>query len=115
MSKLPAPGPDQAFCIVSALESGFINLPLDYLIDTAQASERAKIPCLTFLLRHSKARSTFLFDLGTRKDISSLTPRYIQRIEEMTFMDEPDRDSGKPSVTCVPVANSYTIMKWCQP
>ncbi|KAI0745033.1 Metallo-hydrolase/oxidoreductase [Earliella scabrosa] len=85
MSDLPAHTPDQAYCRVSALEGGFVNLPLDYIIDTAQSGERAHLPSLSFLLRHTKNDDKLVFDLGIRKDVQNFTPAYLERIKHMTF------------------------------
>ena len=82
---LPADKPGQAYCLVSALEAGFCELPLEYLIDTAKPGERANLPCLAFLLRHTKTNETFVFDLGIRKDHENFTPAYLERIRHMTF------------------------------
>ncbi|THV05293.1 Metallo-hydrolase/oxidoreductase [Dendrothele bispora CBS 962.96] len=83
MSSLPPPSPDQAFCHVSALESGFIDLPLHLVLSTADPSLNQKIiaPSLSFLIRHSKhTDKNFLFDLGIRKDWESYPPSVVQRI-----------------------------------
>ncbi|KAM5543181.1 hypothetical protein V8D89_003055 [Ganoderma adspersum] len=84
-TELPADKPGQAYCLVSALEAGFCELPLDYIIDTAKPGERVNLPCLAFLLRHTKTDETFVFDLGIRKDHENLTPGYLERIHQMTF------------------------------
>lgn len=93
MSDLPAHSSDQAYCVVSALEAGFVDLPLDYLIDTAKAGERQKIPSLSFLLRHTKNNDTLVFDLGIRKDLQSFTPEYLERIRQMTFICTVPKDA----------------------
>ncbi|KAI0743375.1 Metallo-hydrolase/oxidoreductase [Daedaleopsis nitida] len=85
MSALPAPAPEQAYCLVSALEAGFVDLPLDYIIDTAKPGERQNLPSLAFLLRHTKTGNTLVFDLGLRKDIDRFPPAYQDRIKQMTF------------------------------
>ncbi|PIL34021.1 hypothetical protein GSI_03729 [Ganoderma sinense ZZ0214-1] len=84
-TELPADKPGQAYCLVSALEAGFCELPLDYIIDTAKPGDRVNLPCLAFLLRHTKTNDTFVFDLGIRKDHENLTPGYLERIGQMTF------------------------------
>ncbi|KAI0697724.1 Metallo-hydrolase/oxidoreductase [Cerioporus squamosus] len=86
MSDLPAHKPDQAYCLLSALEAGFVDVPLDYMIDVAQPGERANLPALAFLLRHSKTNDTLVFDLGVPKDWQNrLAPAYLERIKHMTF------------------------------
>ena len=83
---LPAHNPSgQAYCLISALQAGFCELPLDYIIDTAQAGERVTLPCLAFLLRNTQNDDTFVFDLGIRKDHQNLTPGYLERIRQMSF------------------------------
>ncbi|KAH7873148.1 Metallo-hydrolase/oxidoreductase [Lentinula edodes] len=74
MSSLPPPTNDQAFCTVSALESGHLNLPLPIFLDNAAPGSAIVAPSLSFLLRHSKTDKTLLFDLGIRKDIENAPP-----------------------------------------
>ncbi|KAI0829910.1 Metallo-hydrolase/oxidoreductase [Trametes gibbosa] len=85
MSTLPAHTSDQAYFDVSALETGHIQVPLDWLINTAQEGEKSELPALSFLLRHSKNDDILVFDLGIRKDIDNITPGYRKRIEKMGF------------------------------
>ncbi|RPD78535.1 Metallo-hydrolase/oxidoreductase [Lentinus tigrinus ALCF2SS1-7] len=85
MPELSAHKSDQAYCLLSALEAGFVDVPLNYMIDTAAPGERANLPALAFLLRHSKTNDTLVFDLGVRKDWQNLAPVYLERIEHMTF------------------------------
>ncbi|KAI0768768.1 Metallo-hydrolase/oxidoreductase [Trametes elegans] len=94
MSDLPSPTPDQAYCRVSALEAGTIRIPLPYVIDTAQEGETKVIPSLSFLLRHSKSGDTFVFDLGIRKDLSTLPPAYLKRIDKMGFVTSVPQDAA---------------------
>ncbi|KAI8975865.1 Metallo-hydrolase/oxidoreductase [Trametes punicea] len=91
MTDLPAHAPDQAYCNVSALEAGRIQIPLDWAIDTAKEGEKVVVPALSFLLRHTKNGDLFVFDLGIRKDIERLPPAYHKRISLMGFkMDVPE-------------------------
>ncbi|PIL34062.1 hypothetical protein GSI_03772 [Ganoderma sinense ZZ0214-1] len=70
---LPPPAADQAYCEVSAIDSGYIyGAPLRPLVDAAEEDERANIPCLAFVLRHSRTGESFLFDLGIRPDVENL-------------------------------------------
>ncbi|KAI0674768.1 beta-lactamase-like protein [Trametes maxima] len=69
---LPPPTPSQAYCKVSALEGGSIDMDLDQLIDTAKPGERVDLPSLIFLLRHSITGESLLFDLGI--------PPYIEQL-----------------------------------
>ena len=46
---------------------------LSQLIDSAAPDEMTDLPCLAFVLRHSRTRETLLFDLGIRPDPENLT------------------------------------------
>ncbi|KAI8975871.1 beta-lactamase-like protein [Trametes punicea] len=89
---LPPPGPDQAYCKVSALEAGRIDIYLDQLVDVAQPGERVTLPDLVFLLRHSHTGDTFLFDLGIRSDPENLPAGARSVIEDMgmKLQGQPD-------------------------
>ena len=65
---LPPPSADQAFCDVSALEGGNIDLPADMFVTTAAKGERHVIPTLSFLINHRPSGTRLLFDLGMRRD-----------------------------------------------
>ncbi|KAI0829906.1 beta-lactamase-like protein [Trametes gibbosa] len=69
---LPSPAPNQAFCNVSALAAGRVDLVLDQLIDIAKPGERVDLPDMIFLLRHSATDVFFLFDLGMHPDPNKL-------------------------------------------
>ncbi|TBU56255.1 beta-lactamase-like protein [Dichomitus squalens] len=71
-ASLPPPAAQQAFCEVSAIDSGTIHMLLGQLVDTAAPDEMTNLPCLAFVLRHSRTRETFLFDLGIRPDPENL-------------------------------------------
>lgn len=92
MSLLP-PSDNQAYCDVSALEAGFIEIPLEWAIDTAQPGQRNNLPALSFLLRHSRNNDIFVFDLGIRKDWHNSTPGYLERIKHMTFRIDVPQDA----------------------
>ncbi|KAI0633720.1 beta-lactamase-like protein [Trametes polyzona] len=85
LRELPAPAPDQAYCDVFALEGGFIQIPLAWVIDTAKEGETNVLPVLAFLLRHSSTGNRILFDLGIRKDIENLPTPYHDRINSDTL------------------------------
>lgn len=61
---LPAPAANQAYCEVSALDGGFLNLPDHLLVSTAKPGEKHLVPSLAFLLTHATTRARLLFDLG---------------------------------------------------
>lgn len=68
LSQLPPPRENQAFCYISALESGFLWLELQFFITTAKPGDELEVPSLSFLLRHSATKQNILFDMGIRKD-----------------------------------------------
>ncbi|PFH53966.1 hypothetical protein AMATHDRAFT_72986 [Amanita thiersii Skay4041] len=78
---LPPPSVDQAYCRVSALEAGHLEVPLQYFISNP-SQERLEAPSLAFLLRHSSNNQHILFDLGIRRDWRKLPPAAIERVDE---------------------------------
>ncbi|OBZ67040.1 hypothetical protein A0H81_12864 [Grifola frondosa] len=91
---LPPPVENQAYCDVSALEAGHIEIPLAWVIDTAKDDEKAFLPALSFLLRHTTNHDTFVFDLGIRKDWETLPPAYVARIKKMGFRVSVPQDAA---------------------
>ncbi|KAI0371117.1 Metallo-hydrolase/oxidoreductase [Pilatotrama ljubarskyi] len=91
---LPPPAPNQAYCTVSALEAGRVDMPLDLLIDIAKPGERVDLPDLIFLLRHSSPtlHKPFLFDLGLRADPENLPVGAQAAIEKLgiKLQGQPD-------------------------
>ncbi|KAG6908121.1 hypothetical protein DXG01_006090 [Tephrocybe rancida] len=67
-SALPAPGVNQAYCDVSALEAGILELNPALFTTSGIPGEILVAPSLAFLLQHSTSKDKFLFDLGIRKD-----------------------------------------------
>lgn len=92
--ELPAPASDQAYCNVSALECGFIQIPLVWVIDTAQEGDTSVLPVLAFLIRHSTNGDVLLFDLGVRKDLEALPTAYHGRINDMGFRTSVPEDAA---------------------
>ena len=92
MSPLPPPKKDQAYVDVSALRAGLIEIPREWVIDTAQPGERINLPALSFLLRNSKNGDTFIFDLGLRRDWQNITPACVDRVKDMQFRIEVPQD-----------------------
>ncbi|PCH43493.1 Metallo-hydrolase/oxidoreductase [Wolfiporia cocos MD-104 SS10] len=85
---LPEPAENQAYCTVSALEVGTIDIPLAMLIDTASAEEHERLPCLSFVLRHSASRDLFVFDLGIPRGWEeNQPPAFIERINKWFKID----------------------------
>jgi len=74
MTTLPPSTENQAYCTVSALEGGFLDLPLEIVLDNATPGHIITVPSLGFLLRHSKSDKKFVFDLGIRKDLENFPP-----------------------------------------
>ncbi|KAG6823729.1 hypothetical protein H0H92_009199 [Tricholoma furcatifolium] len=77
---LPEPVVDQAYCNVSALEGGLLDLQLAHYTTSITSSESITAPSLAFLLRHSRKNDNFLFDLGMRKDWNTYSPTLVQLI-----------------------------------
>lgn len=84
---LPPPADDQAYCNVSALESGVIYLPLGIFITNAKPGAVDTAPSLSFLIQHSKKPEKFIFDLGIRKDWENLPPASVKWIQEVFSVD----------------------------
>ena len=74
LATLLAPGVNQAFCNVSALEAGLIELADDMFINNATPGKVTTAPSLSFLLNHSTHHQKFVFDLGIRKDLENYPP-----------------------------------------
>ncbi|TFY63726.1 hypothetical protein EVJ58_g3093 [Rhodofomes roseus] len=87
---LPPPGDNQAYCTVSVLDAGFVDVPMAQIIDTAPSEEIFRFPCLVFLLKHSSRPDTFVFDLGVRKDWeTALAPSLVAMIKKWYGVDVP--------------------------
>lgn len=74
MKVLPPPADNQAYCTISALEAGVLNLHLPMFLDNAPPGSVIEVPSLSFLLCHSKNDKKFIFDLGIRKDLENFPP-----------------------------------------
>ncbi|KAI9068348.1 hypothetical protein FKP32DRAFT_158389 [Trametes sanguinea] len=93
---LPSPSTNQAYCDVSALCAGTVDLPLAWVLDGAKEGERAQAPALLFLLRHSSRNETFLFDLGIRKDWHNLPPVSLKYVtENLGFRIDVPQDAAE--------------------
>ncbi|KAJ7584754.1 Metallo-hydrolase/oxidoreductase [Mycena floridula] len=86
---LPQRVKDQAYCRVSALEAGLIDLPLEHFIVTASPGAVSRTPSLSFLIQHSEKPQKFVFDLGIRKDIENFPPAVVKWLEEMYTVSTP--------------------------
>ncbi|KAL0955168.1 hypothetical protein HGRIS_004076 [Hohenbuehelia grisea] len=80
---LPAPAENQAFCNVSALEAGYLDLPDHMFITGVQPGNATHAPSLAFLITHSKRPEKFVFDLGIRRDWGNYTPATVRWIKEV--------------------------------
>ncbi|KAJ7513115.1 Metallo-hydrolase/oxidoreductase [Mycena galericulata] len=85
---LPAPGKDQAYMHVSALEAGIIHLPLDRFVSGESSGTRA-CPSLAFFLKHSHSGRRFVFDLGLRRATESYPPLVRTLIQDVMPIDVP--------------------------
>ncbi|PCH43491.1 Metallo-hydrolase/oxidoreductase [Wolfiporia cocos MD-104 SS10] len=87
---LPESAENQPYCVVSALEAGFVDVPLAQIVDTASADEIARFPCLAFLLRHSASQDPFIFDLGIPRNwAESLSRPYLKLINKWYTIEVP--------------------------
>ncbi|KAH9480449.1 Cytochrome P450 monooxygenase mpaDE [Psilocybe cubensis] len=75
---LPQPAENQAYCNVSALEAGLIDLLDTMFITNAVSGMVTKAPSLSFLIRHSTRNENFVFDLGIRKDWENYPPAIVE-------------------------------------
>ena len=82
---LPAPGANQAFCNVSALEGGIVDLPDEMFITKATPGKVTTLPTLSFLLNHSTYDQKFVFDLGLRKDWENHPPLIVKMLKTFHF------------------------------
>ncbi|KAF4617535.1 hypothetical protein D9613_005917 [Agrocybe pediades] len=83
---LPPPLANQAFCDVSALESGILDVPEDMFITNAVPGKVLIAPSLSFLLQHSGTKKKFLFDLGIRKDYHNLPTVVADLLKSRNFI-----------------------------
>jgi len=77
---LPLPVPNQAYCDVSGLEAGHVQVREDWFITGATPGTVMDIPSLAFLIRHSVNHKMFIFDLGIRRDWENYPPATVKGI-----------------------------------
>ncbi|KAG6844312.1 hypothetical protein H0H87_007882 [Tephrocybe sp. NHM501043] len=82
---LPAPVANQAYCDVSALEGGILELKSAHFTTSAAPDEVLIVPSLAFLLQHSTNRDKLLFDLGVRKDWHNYPEENLKTIGSFTL------------------------------
>ncbi len=94
VNALPAPSANQAFCDVSALEGGILDIPCRLMVASAGEDERKIAPSLAFILTHSVTKAQVVFDLGIRKDIENAPGPVHNRVSKIfktqTVIDVPD-------------------------
>ncbi|KAI0056280.1 Metallo-hydrolase/oxidoreductase [Artomyces pyxidatus] len=74
---LPPPGPNQAYCEVSALDGGQFALPLHFFIDPPPPgpATSSPAPSLCWYIRHaSDPQKHLVFDLGLRRSFERYPP-----------------------------------------
>jgi glyoxylase-like metal-dependent hydrolase (beta-lactamase superfamily II) len=87
---LPLPTQAQAYCDVSALESGLLELPLVMFITSPTGpNDTSLAPSLSFLLQHSTNKKKFLFDLGIRRDWENLPPKTVEWVTNYSKLYVP--------------------------
>jgi len=79
---LPSPAEGQAYCDVSALEGGFVDLELSHFTTSIEAGVVVSAPSLCFLLQHSVTGKKFVFDLGIRKNWETYPSYTVKLIKE---------------------------------
>ncbi|KDQ62401.1 hypothetical protein JAAARDRAFT_30309 [Jaapia argillacea MUCL 33604] len=79
---LPPPYGDQAYCYVSALEAGHLDIPCHLVITDVPKDEVNPAPIIAFILHHSKTNANFLVDLGIRRDLESYPPAVREHIRD---------------------------------
>ena len=89
---LPAPGVNQAFCDVSALEAGVVEMPDEMFITNATPGKMTTAPALSFLLNHPTHDQKFVFDLGIRKDFENYSPPSAMKRLKTTFHPHVHQD-----------------------
>ncbi|THV05294.1 Metallo-hydrolase/oxidoreductase [Dendrothele bispora CBS 962.96] len=102
---LPPPAQDQAYCDVSALEAGMIELPLIVFLNELAPDSTVKdhSPSLSFLLKNNKKPEKFIFDLGIRKDWENYPPAvvegWIKTIFPVDVPEDPVESLAKGGLT----------------
>ncbi|KAF8064000.1 beta-lactamase-like protein [Lyophyllum atratum] len=86
---LPPPSADQAYCDVSALEAGMIELTWTGFTTSATPGTAEWVPSLSFLLQHSTNHKKFVFDLGIRKDWENFPPNVLEMVKKSFPLDIP--------------------------
>ncbi|KAJ7616577.1 Metallo-hydrolase/oxidoreductase [Roridomyces roridus] len=85
---LPAPAADQPYMVVSALQAGFIDIPLDLAVQ-GEARTHRKCPSLAFYVKHSASDKHFIFDLGLRRDWGSYPPMIQKHLGQLMPCEVP--------------------------
>ncbi|KDQ62406.1 hypothetical protein JAAARDRAFT_30312 [Jaapia argillacea MUCL 33604] len=85
---LPPPVANQAFCNVSALEGGQVDIPLHFFITRVKEDEIVTAPALAFIIQHFQTKANFVFDLGIRHDVEKYPRIVLERIRNGPFFSK---------------------------
>lgn len=110
-SQLPPPTAGQAFCDVSALEAGRLDMPAERFVTTAGKGERHIVPSLSFLVHHRPSGTRILFDLGIRHDIHDVPQLYKYGISHALESDDVCTSLEKGGLS--PDEITYVILSHC--
>ncbi|PAV16272.1 Metallo-hydrolase oxidoreductase [Pyrrhoderma noxium] len=83
MAQLPPPHSNQAYCDVSALEGGLLDMPAHLFVTSAPKTERNIVPSLSFLITHLNTDTRIVFDLGIRADIENYPELTRKRLSDV--------------------------------
>lgn len=70
-SPLPPPAADQAYCNVSALEGGHLQMIECMWVTNVSEDDKHPAPSLAFVITHSASGKRLVFDLGIRADLEN--------------------------------------------
>lgn len=110
---LPPPTAGQAYCDVSALEAGLLDMPADMFVTTATKGERHIVPSLSFLITHLRTGTRLLFDLGIRHDIHNFPQMYRYRISPPVQVESYDVCTSLEKGNLSSYDVDYVILSHC--
>jgi len=111
---LPPHIANQAFCNISALEAGLIDLPDDMFVANAIPGSVTTAPTLSFLIQHSRTGKKLVFDLGLRKDWENYPPVTVERIKKtyaISIIQDVIESLGKGGTS--PADIDYVCLSHC--
>ena len=109
--QLPSPAAGQAYCDVSALNAGRVNMPAELFVSNASQGEESVMPCLSFLIHHHSTGTRMLFDLGIRNDIRDIPP--FQKSAEKFVLDSDDVCTSLDKGDLGPGDITYVVLSHC--